>query len=172
MEDFQFLLYIAFFLIYVVQRILKGNKKKQKPARRRPTQPSGTPAPVEEAETETPMTFQDILKEISRGFDPKPDAVPQPEATIEEEEADTYFTHEMDTEASQTYQQSIEQAKSYTSYESEPPKKSAFKRDEDYAIDDEDESAERLAEILEDFATVETAQKAVIYKEILDRKHF
>jgi len=170
MDDFQFILYIVFFLIYVVQRILKGNKKKQKPAGTRRPQPRNTQGPVEETESEKSMTFQDILKEIGKGFEPDP--VPRKEAQQERpaRQERPVFTHEMDEEITKTFQESVEEARNYKSTTPKPKTENSFKRDDDYRI--EEENSDHLTEILKDFATVETAQKAVIYKEILDRKYF
>ena len=118
------------------------------------------------------MTFQDILKEIGKGIEKEIN----PEAQTEREpevHGEPVFTHEIDDEITQTYEQSVKEAQQYqTIDEAVDLNDKKFKRLEVYQIDDEDEENEYLKDIFADFSNPETAKKAIIYKEVFDRKYF
>lgn len=85
MDDFQVVLYIVFGVIYVLSRILKKNKQKKSPSR---PQPTGQEI---ETEVEEPVSFEDLLKEITGTKVDKPKPAPRQEPSPNE---NPYQIHE------------------------------------------------------------------------------
>ena len=154
-NKFQLILYIIFGIIWVISRIIK-NKNKQ------------VDAPGNEPDLQQPkqpqMTFEDLLKEFTGETKQvnEPEVVEEPTYTFEEEEPS-------DTEIDEIYQESIKQAQQLEETDSSKLRhKVEYKRFEEF---DKEEENTFLNELMEDMREEDGLKKAVIYKEILDRKY-
>ncbi len=77
MENFQFWLYIIIAVIYVISKALqKSNRQKQEQARRPPRNPEHDAG--EPSESPPPMSFEELLREITEGKKPKAQPAPPP----------------------------------------------------------------------------------------------
>lgn len=163
MEDFNILYYVAAAVIYFLTR----NKKKRPQKTSRPGTENTPPRPQAKS-------FEDLLKEITEGRDDEPQTkkeehepvkTRQEEVAVREEGAKRVFA---DDESRRVYEASIKMAEGADI---------AFERDVHFQKDSllkqkpSQESHESIAEELFDGFDAEEAKKAVIYREILDRKY-
>lgn len=169
MEDNKIWFYIIAAVIYFLTR-----KKKKKPQQQ-------TAAPTEAnrpQQTKQPVSFEDLLKEITEGREPE---APQAEVieeipeTVYEEEEETRQTgkrHFADDESRRIYEESIARAE-----EVEPGHDHKFEPDDDYAskkmfkTEDVDKGPTIADEIREGLQGSDSARKAIIYSEILNKKY-
>lgn len=177
MDNIQTWVYVIFAVIYFLSRALK-KKKPQEQADNRPTSALDT----EEPTTSKPTSFEDLLEEITGMREIKEDIKPsspknkeiiekpievakKPEPKFEEGRTRRFS----DDESRKIYERSIARAES----------SSEGKDDDDYARlksklksktleEDSNELAQDIKEMLQD---PESAQKAVILGEILNRKY-
>ena len=77
MDDFQFLLYVVFGVIYLISKALGKKKPKRKVPP--PSAPSG------EGPSEPAMTFEEILRELTGQKNPQPRPLERMDEVIEEE---------------------------------------------------------------------------------------
>jgi len=75
MDDFQVVLYIVFGVIYVLSRILKKRKQSQSPNRPMPSSDELEP------EVEKPISFEDLLQEITGSKSSQSEQAPSPTVT-------------------------------------------------------------------------------------------
>lgn len=77
MDSFQFWLYVIIAVIYVISKAMKkSNRQKQEQAQ---TPPRSTgPAAGETAESPPPLSFEELLREITEGKKRKSEPAPQP----------------------------------------------------------------------------------------------
>ena len=154
MDDIQLLLYIAFGVIYVLSRAFRKKKEIQEDTARSEQE---TPRPVA-------PSFEDLLREFAQGnTSTTPYNQPSEAKTVEEIELENDLP--TDEEIDQIYQESIKQAEVG---KEKPEYVSKFQRFDEFE-DEEDESM--AGTIMKDFEDFDGLKKAVIYKEILDRKY-
>ena len=184
--------YIVLGIIYLASRFF-GKKKKQ-PVKSQPKRPAGEPqtqretrpiqAPTAEKE-EAPMSFEDILRELSGGSQPKPEPDPEPVTysapTVQEVKMPSY-AEEMDSRPQPSYAidemdsiaGSYDIPKPFGSGKRLPEVESAedrrtdltFKRTSHYTI--EDEETINYSEII---SQPNGAAKAFVLGEIFNRKY-
>ncbi len=163
--DFKIILYIVIFVIYILAKTLKKSPAKQSPKRPRPNIDA-------EAHEVEPMTFEDMFRDVT--VDKKREK-PEPVEDIKEvKKFDSDYPS--DDEIHEVYKESLIQAdKSKTleeivrekAKEKRPPvveseRFSAYKVEERFTL------ASELGEMLKN---PEDARKAIVLKEILDRKY-
>jgi len=163
--DFKYILYIIFFVIYILAKTLKKSKSKQSPKRPRPNIDS------EPREAEPTMTFEDIFKGLTN--DKKKEKLEPVEVINEVEEFESNYPS--DDEIQEVYQESLREAEKSKTKEqivrdnAKKKRTAALKseRSSSYLIQDSDKLASELSEMLKN---PEDARKAIVLKEILDRK--
>lgn len=112
MDDFKIWFYVIVAIIYVVSRVLKkgsGDKAPQGPSDDYvPAKPAG------KASKESPMTFEELLKEIAESKTPtpkpKPVATPKPVIKPAYVDYDDDIKEETDTETFATYEKAKKEA--------------------------------------------------------------
>ncbi|HEX9650836.1 MAG TPA: hypothetical protein VGA21_09765 [Cyclobacteriaceae bacterium] len=164
-DSLQIIIYIVFIAIYFLSRFLKGNK--QKASRPRPRQESEEEGQVET--NEQPMTFQDILRELTQ---PREAPAPQPKkrAPVEPGPRDYEFKGDYPDEAEiqEVYEESLSRAKNVkTLDEMINIGEESIKFKEYQEADQQNALATEIREMLKD---PYDAKRAIILKEILDRK--
>lgn len=159
MDDIKVLLYIVFGVIYVISRIMKSRKKQQNPAS--PSEESNNKVPEKE------VSFEDLLKEFTQEKPQEP--VVQYEEPITNEEPPLEETQwaGSDEEATSVYEDSIKAAESVSMKE-----QGHSHHLERFGVFEEEEEDTFLADLRMDLQETDGLKKALIYKEILDRKHF
>ena len=168
MEDNKIWFYIIAAIIYY---FLTRKKKKK------PQQP--TTAPTESnrpQQQQKPVSFDDLLKEITEGREPEipKEVTLESEPVFEEkpiEEKKERIRHFADDESRRIYEESIERAA-----EIDPEHDHKFEPDDDYASKkmfktEEEEGPTVADEIREGLQGTDSARKAIIYSEILNRKY-
>lgn len=156
MDDIQLLLYIAFGVIYILSRAFR--KKKGVPA---------DPASRQDSESRPAApSFEDLLSDFTQGTGADKTST-QPELVIEPEVEEYGFEEELpsDAEIDEIYQESIRQAEQGRQ---KPVLESKFKR---FAVFDEQQEEPLVVSMMRDLENSDGLKKAVIYKEILDRKY-
>ena len=177
MDDIQFWIYIIFAIIYFVGKNFKKKAQEQQKPRPRPNSPSEPQGDY----PQRPVTFEDLLEEITgrRSAQPAPSrqredipAVPAREVKmkadieIEEEGNRRAFA---DEESKRVYEESIKKAEGF---------ELAYQQDEHYQTrklfnDRPDRTTENefASEIKSMLKNGDSARKAVILSEILQRKY-
>jgi len=164
--DFKILLYIIFFVIYILAKTLKKSKSKQSPKRPRPK------IDAETQEAEPTMTFEDIFRGLTND---KKKEKPEPVEVINEiEEFESNYPS--DDEIQEVYKESLRQAeKSKTLeqivYDNAKEKRVAIQEHEESTRRDVEERFTLASELGEMLKNPEDARKAIVLKEILDRKY-
>jgi len=161
-NKFQLILYLVFGIIYVISRFLKS--KNNPPAEYNSDDSYEAPA-------KPPLSFEDLLREFTgEGNSTTPprtlkEVYKEPEPIIVEYETS-------DDEIQEKYQKSIVEANKALPKEELDSKK--LRHSVDYKRFDEFEIEEGnglLSEITDDLNDPEGLKKALIYKEIFDRKY-
>ena len=154
-NEYQIFLYIILGVIYVLSGLFKAKRKRER-------------GQTGEFESEQPkrkeITFEDLLKEFT-GQEPQ-----KREATRTQSES-YEFEREMpnDDEIDKVYQASIREAQSLEELDASKLRHSVeFEKFEEFKKVDKNEL---LEEIMEDLSDGHGLKKAIIYKEILDRKY-
>ena len=163
--DFKIILYIIFFVIYILVKTLKKSPSKSRPKRPRPN------IDEEAHEAEPPVTFEDIFREITSG---KKKDKPEPVEVLEEVK-EFSSDYPSDDEIHEVYKESLIQAdKSKTLEETvrenakkKRPPVEEYEGFAAYAIEDKFSLASELGEMLKN---PEDARRAIVLKEIFDRK--
>ena len=164
-DSLQIIIYIAFLAIYFLSRFLKGSKQKaSRPVPRRELDEE------EQGEvSEQPMTFQDLLRELTQ---PREAPKPQPKKKVPAESVarDYEFKKDYpeDEEIQEVYEESLRRAKQVkTLDEMVNIGESSIKFKEYQEADQQNTLATEIREMLKD---PYDAKKAIILKEILDRR--
>lgn len=164
MDDIQFWLYLAFAGFYFLSRMMK--KKAPEPMPEETEQEQGP--------RKKPVTFEELLREITEQRQatapepvvqeaPKPIKIKKQSKPEFEEEGVRRFS---DEESRKVYEQSIKMAEGYDlSFERSPSFKSSVSRR------NEEEHQQVAAGILASLQSPDSARKAVILGEILNRKY-
>lgn len=156
MDDIQILLYIIFILFAIISRALK--KKKEAPKKHTSStaqQPSQSQPPRKQ------LTFEELLKEFTEGHAPV-----QQEYEEEEEE----FNVNNDEEIQRIYQESVRASKEFENSKKKEDNRHTgnFTHFEGYSEEDTEEEVSEFAKLLQD---EESAKKAIILSEILNKKY-
>jgi len=181
MEDFQLLIYIAFALIYFLTRGLR--KKKKQPVRsRKPQQEKTDSHPINTDTKETPpITFGDLLKEFTgKGQKPEKPQRPLVKPKPPKREYDFESDYPTDEEIDEVYRESVQRAELIKEepIKSEPVKirsKPVIPEKEKLrfvAYQIEDDENPFATEIIEMMRNPEDFKKAIILKELIERRHF
>ncbi|HNP20046.1 MAG TPA: hypothetical protein PKL31_16525 [Fulvivirga sp.] len=152
MDDIQLILYIAFVVFAIVSRMLKSKKAgKLKP-----------PVQTEQETTEREFSFEDLLKEFTEG--------PKKEEHREEVEEVFEEEYQNDEEAERIYQESIAATERYEQMAkvSEDRHTGNFKHFGGYSEEDVEEEENEYAELFQD---QNSAKRAIILSEIINRKY-
>lgn len=160
MDDIGTVLYIVFLALYIISRAFK--KKGKKPVTRQPNAPQAEDEQT--SQKERPVSFEDLLKEFTEqrteAKRPKPK---EQEATFEKEEFD-------DSRVQETFESSVREAKEFKTLDEQVDLEikplisdhfEAYEQEEEYTFADE---------IRDSFANPDDARKAIILKEVLDRR--
>jgi len=166
MDDFKVLLYIIFGVIYVISRVMKNRKKQQNQQGAEADEPYQAP--------QKEVSFEDLLKEFTQGKQEEP-TVKYEEPTIQPVKYEEPVVEEVswagsDEEATSVYEQSIKAAENLPDVEMEG--KGHDHHLQRFGEYEEEEENSFLADLRADLQEEDGLKKAVIYKEILDRKHF
>ncbi len=177
MDNIEFWIYIIFALIYFIGRGLRS-KPKPKPGQKQPRA-----AETEERQSPDSMTFDELLEEITgkKSLEEKPapqtkpikeakpravEVKPPPKEKFEEGRSRKFA----DEESRRVYEESIRRAAS-TKVEYEPDKKFAKSKLFQDPSKKEVERNPLAEEIQEMLQSPESARKAIILQEILNRKY-
>lgn len=168
MDDIQNLLYFAFLIIWFLWRAFSGGKKK-KNQKQHPTPPLNQPAnyPESTSEPAQPVTFEDILRELS-GAPPREAPKPQsvPESTYHEEEEASFedvYGRSYQDDPKQSEETTAEYSSGHPDYVIEGGfKEFAIKRNRGSKV------ARDVRKLLRKPGGL---KKAIVLKEILDRKY-
>lgn len=176
MDDIQFWIYLIFGGIYLVSRFLKKNKKDDTPSRV-PKPQQGTPS----GRQSKPVSFEELLKEFTEGRSEQEDVVEEAEpirveprklqqepVKVEDFSREGRNRQFSDEDSRKIYEESIKNAEGAALN---------FERDEHFQIklksrgQDEESNSEVASEIAEMLRNPDSARKAVILGEILNRKY-
>ena len=166
MDDYKVLLYIIFGVIWMISRIMKS-RKKQQAQQNQPEEPYEAP--------QKEVSFEDLLKEFTQGGQQEK-TIQEYEEPVKYEEPITYEEPEKeekplwtgsDEDAASVYERSIRDAETVDM--ADLGHDHHLKR---FAVFEEEEEDTFLADLRDDLSQEDGLKKAVIYKEILDRKHF
>jgi len=165
--DYKIILYIIFIVIYILAKTLKKPKPKHTPPKPRPNIDS------EAHEAEPTMTFEDIFREPT--VDKKKEK-PEPLKVINEVEELESSYHPSDDEIHEVYKESLIQADKSKTLEEIVREKAKEKRppvveSERFSAYEVEEITSLASELGEMLKNPEDARKAIVLKEILDRKY-
>ncbi|MEM7550459.1 MAG: hypothetical protein AAF363_12325 [Bacteroidota bacterium] len=163
MDDIGNIVYIVFLVIYLLSRAFKKKKPKQPP--------TANPDAYEQTEsqpTQRPkkqLTFEEMLREFTEGAPPEEPEVldePVPEPTPRQYD---------DQSISEKYQSSIDQAKKFKTIDEQVElERKPLVFDEFDAYDIKEDGPSIADEVRESLQNLDDARKAIILKEVLDRK--
>lgn len=159
MDDIQTILYIAIGVIYLVARVLKSRK--------RVPPPMDQESEVEEAtgrqqpQRKRPLSFEELIKEIS-GETPVEQLAPEPESER------SHKPLVSDSDAKETYEESIKAAKRLTRKKASTAKMELSRLFQAPVITERNYLAEDIAESLSNDWDI---KKAIVINEILTRKY-
>ena len=164
--DFKIILYIVFFIIYILVKTLKKSKPKQSPKKQRPKIDS------EVHEAEPTVSFEDIFRGLTND---KKKEEPEPVEVINEVE-EFESNYPSDDEIQEVYKESLRQAEKNKTLEeivrdNAKIKTAAIEEHDEFTSEDVEESITLAAELGELLMNPEDARKAIVLKEILDRKY-
>jgi hypothetical protein len=166
MDDIKVLLYIVFGVIYVISRAMKNRKKQQK--QQDTEQGESNQGPEKE------LSFEDLLKEFTQEKTAEP-TVSYDEPKYEPEVFEKPTNEEVawagsDDEATSVYEQSIKEAENLQ--DEDMMDKGHNHHLQRFDVFEEEEEDTFLTDLAAELQEEDGLKKAVIYKEILDRKHF
>ncbi len=165
---------IIFFIIFVVFSILSSLLNRKKKAQRPPQSPSAESQTADPQRKKRPFTFEDILREfeveIPEQKQPQPEEVYDEQRYDEVDERHDPFSYaDEDKEKSSAYE--TYEGATYDTAEVVNPeldkKLERLKNSEIYAL-----SEQVTNEYAEELADPDGLRKAIVMKEILDRKYF
>jgi hypothetical protein len=153
--DIQFWIWLIVVVITVVSRMMKKSRDKEIPGQRQQPEPDSKP-----------VTFEDLLREIQESKRPQPvtrKAVAQEARSLERVDCD-------DTRSMDTYEQAKRQAFQRPSLEETLKLADTDLKFGHFRQYDEVSEKTLAREILQDFKSPDSFQKAFIMSEILKRK--
>lgn len=155
MDDIQLVLYIIFIVFAIITNVLK--KKKGVPQKSAPRNTQNTSSPNKPKKQ---LTFEELLREFTEEQSPK-------HPTYEEEEQ---FDVNDDAEIQRIYEESVKASQKYQNYASQTDERHTgnFAHFRGYSEEDTEEEESEFAKLLQD---EESAKKAIILSEILNRKY-
>lgn len=163
MDDIQIVVYIILILFGIVSKVLK--KKKEVPNK------TATPATGQrktnhssgQGQKKAPMSFEDLLKE----FTEEPPSTPKHQETEVVDYED--FDYKDETEIQRIFEESVAASKKYEEASQGDDRHTGnFTHFEGYSEEDTEEEESEYAKLLQDD---ESAKKAIILSEILNRKY-
>ena len=162
--DYKIILYIIFFVIYILAKTLKKPKPKHTPPKPRPN------IDAEAHEAEPTMTFKDIFRELT--VDKKKEKPVKVINEVEELES----SYPSDDEIQEVYKESLIQAEKSKTQEqivrdNAKKKRTAALKSEKFSAYEVEEITSLASELGEMLKNPEDARKAIVLKEILDRKY-
>jgi hypothetical protein len=159
MDDIQLILYIAFVLFAIVSRVLKRKKagNVKKPEQREQN----------EAPPKPQISFEELLKEFTTGDTEKKEY--DSEYRTEPEEVFELEYHD-DEEAERVYRESVEASKKQAELVKETDDRHTgnFKHFRGYSEEDVEEEGSEFADLFHD---QDSAKRAIILSEIINRKY-
>ncbi len=163
--DYKIILYIIFFVIYILAKTLKKPKPKHTPPKPRPN------IDAEAHEAEPTMTFEGIFRELT--VDKKKEKPAKVINEVEELESSYYPS---DDEIQEVYKESLIQAEKSKTQEqivrdNAKKKRTAPLKSEKFSAYEVKEITSLASELGEMLKNPEDARKAIVLKEILDRKY-
>jgi len=174
MDDIQTLLYLIIAVIYVLARVLRKRKPRVPPQDQADTD---LPPVVKQKPKQKPVSFEDILKELT-GESKKEPRPKQEEPPIEMEKVKEPQTtkHFLDEDIEESYQEAVKKAEKVKprKIETVPEgiSKSPLKSVHFVAYEVEEVKENPLAkEIVKMLKDPEDVKKAIVLREILDRKY-
>ena len=154
MDDIQIVVYIILILFGIVSKVLK-KKKEVPPKKARPA--------AGQAQQKTPMSFEELLKEFTE--EPKRTPKSQEPEIVDYED----FDYNDETEIQRIFEESVAASKKYEETAHGDDRHTGnFTHFEGYSEEDTEEEESEYAKILQDD---ESAKKAIILSEILNRKY-
>jgi len=159
MDDIQLIIYLAFLGLYFLTRALSKRKKsKARPARRQTSEKTST----------SPVSFEDLLRDFvgdDKKKQPKEEIIEPEIETVPEFEGD----YPSDDEIDEVYKKSVSEAQRFKPLDKTieiAPVSTKFK-----GYREEIEENTLADEVREMFGNLDDARKAIVLKEILDRKY-
>ncbi|MCR9250254.1 MAG: hypothetical protein NXI20_07505 [bacterium] len=183
MEDFQFIIYLIIGAIYIISRALKGKNKNNQPQQRPPRRPQPTQN-KQQSQSQPPKSFEDILAEFGKRMEEQiqPEVIevqeekpivqqaPKPKVQPAFEEGRT--RRFADEESRRIYEESIVRSEGADlKFEANQKYKTDSLKMGFSAYDKEKEENEFAKEIRESLSDSDSAKKAVILSEILNRRY-
>ncbi len=183
MEDFQFIIYLIIGAIYIISRALKGKNKNNQPQQRPPRRPQQTQNKPQ-SQSQPPKSFEDILAEFGKRMEEQiqPEVIevqeekpivqqaPKPKAQPAFEEGRT--RRFADEESRRIYEEAIVRSEGADlKFEANQKYKTDSLKMGFSAYDKEKEENEFAKEIRESLSDSDSAKKAVILSEILNRRY-
>jgi len=167
-DNLQILIYIIFFAIYLLSRVFRNkNKQAPRPSREMESdEPATTDAP--------PLTFEDILRELTTGEKPRQTVrrqtpqPPKPEPARREYEFKSDYPD--DDEIEEVFQDSVKKAQNIKTLDEMVELKEPVLKFKEYDVKEEGHQSSLASEIRNMLMNPDDARKAIILKEILDRK--
>ncbi len=164
--DYKIILYIIFFVIYILAKTLKKPKPKHTPPKPRPN------IDAEAHEAEPTITFEDIFRGLTND---KKKEKPEPVEVINEVE-EYESNYPSDDEIQEVYKESLIQAEKSKTQErivrdNAKKKRTAALKSEKFSAYEVEEITSLASELGEMLKNPEDARKAIVLKEILDRKY-
>ncbi len=162
--DYKIILYIIFFVIYILAKTLKKPKPKHTPPKPRPN------IDAEAHEAEPTMTFEDIFRKIT--VDKKKEKPVKVINEVEELES----SYPSDDEIQEVYKESLRQAEKNKTLEEivrdkAKERRAIIPKAEELTSSDVEERITLAAELGAMLKNPEDPRKAIVLKEILDRKY-
>ena len=167
MDDLQVVIYIVFLAIYFLSRFLKGSKQKQTP--RREAREVNREEDTAQDE-ERPMTFEDILRELTQPKErPKPKPQSRPKPIPARKEYEFRGSEPDDDEIQEVFEESKRRARGIQTIDEmvDIGEGSIKFREYEEKLEEDNEYASEIRDMLKN---PDDVRKAVILKEILDRK--
>lgn len=171
MDSFEVLIYIIFGVIYLLSRALKKKKK---------TIPKQSQREEGEVETqEQPVTFEDLLKELTgvQTAKPKPQPQPKRQERFDRSDPNEYEDYRSrrpvvdDSKSKEVFEQATRKAKGIKSIDELVDLEDGIEASGRFTEFKIEQKYTKGDEIREMFKNKQEAQKAIILAEILNRKY-
>ena len=164
MDDIQNIIYFAVLIIWFLSRAFGGNKKKKKQQQQYPTPPLNESQPLPDYQDQPksqPVTFEDILRELS-GAPPKA-STPEPAPFEEESSFEEVFGQSYEDSHQKSSEPEPEDAVGHPDFVVE----GGFK---EFAIK-KDRGTKIARDVRRFLRKPDGLKQAIVLKEILDRKY-
>lgn len=175
MDDSNILYYLALAGIYIISRAFKKKKPQNQPAEDDAPKDLRPQQTAHSAPTKRPTSVEDILKELTKEFDEKPQPAPQKAASQEIKPVYDEPAYEPTPEVQVDYQKkNIEEIGPDEEIDIVPHKqlvreKPSYERADKFKIvEDQDDAIDEVYELLDE---EDGPKKAMILKEIFERKY-